>query len=308
MFARKSISPQGRHVLITGASSGLGRAAALTLADRGFGVFAAVRNIDDGKKLAADCPSSRIEPVKIDVTDDRSIDEASAFIAGAVGERGLWGLVNNAGICVSAPLECVSSRLFRQQLEINLVGQLAVTQAFLPALRRARGARIVNVTSGLGTVAIPYLGAYSAAQFAKESLSDALRRELEPMGVKVSVVSPGAIWTPIWGKVSEEGERALAAAPDHIADLYRSTFLNFLKGNEAGARASKTMPADVANAIHTALTVARPRTRYRVGADVRRGFLLTWLLPDTVIDGMFRQIVTPAPTPKGGTHNVRKEA
>jgi NAD(P)-dependent dehydrogenase (short-subunit alcohol dehydrogenase family) len=223
-------------------------------------------------------------------------------VSDKVGERGLWGLVNNAGICISAPLECVSNDLLRKQLEVNLVGQLAVTRAMLPLMRRAKAARLVNVTSGLGTVAIPYLGPYSAAQFAKEGMSDALRRELAPMNIAVSVVSPGAIWTPIWGKIAEEGNRAIAAAPDDVADLYRETYLRFLQANEQGARNSPTTPADVAAAVHSALTAAKPKTRYRVGSDVRRGSLLARLLPDTVIDKMFRQIVTPVQVAKEEQH------
>ncbi len=167
-------------------------------------------------------------------------------------------------------------------------------------LRRGGAARLVNVTSGLGSVAIPYLGAYSAAQFAKEGVSDALRRELAPMGIQVSVVSPGAIWTPIWGKIASEGERALADAPDAVADLYRDTYLRFLQANEDGARNSATKPADVAAAVHAALTAAKPRTRYRVGADVRRGTLLARLLPDSVIDGMFRPDRHRRPGGEGG--------
>lgn len=302
MFNNKVLPPNGKHVLITGTSSGLGREIALLLAEKGFQVFGGVRKKDDGERLTADCPSSRIDPIIIDVTDEESILAATAQVSERVGERGLWGLVNNAGICISAPLECVSSDLFRKQLEVNLVGQLAITRSLLPLLRRSKAARLINMTSGLGTVAIPYLGPYSAAQFAKEGLSDALRRELAPMGILVSVVSPGAIWTPIWGKLSEEGERVIAAAPKVVADLYRETFLRFLKGNEQGARASRTTPADVAAAVYSALTAAKPKTRYRVGPDVRRGARLAWLLPDTMIDGMFRQIVTPASIAKEKQH------
>ncbi|HFH3310212.1 SDR family NAD(P)-dependent oxidoreductase, partial [Pseudomonas aeruginosa] len=231
LFTSKPLSPQGRHVLITGASSGLGRETALHLAEQGFQVIAGVRRQEDGERLANACPSGRISTLLIDVTDEESIGRAAAQVAEKVGDTGLWGLVNNAGICISAPLECVSSDLLRRQLEVNLIGQLAVTRAILPLLRRGGAARLVNVTSGLGSVAIPYLGAYSAAQFAKEGVSDALRRELAPMGIQVSVVSPGAIWTPIWGKIASEGERALADAPDAVADLYRDTYLRFLQAN-----------------------------------------------------------------------------
>ncbi|MFJ6671621.1 SDR family NAD(P)-dependent oxidoreductase [Actinosynnema sp. NPDC091369] len=294
MFTAKALPPSGKTVLITGASTGLGRETALHLAERGFRVLGAVRKTEDGDRLAADCPSGRVEHVVLDVTDEASIAAAAEEVAAKVGGRGLWGLVNNAGICVSAPLEVVPTDVLRRQLEVNVVGQLAVTQAFLPQLRTARG-RLVNVTSGLGTVAIPYLGPYSAAQFAKEGMSDALRRELAPMGVSVSVVSPGAIWTPIWGKIAQEGHDALSAAPARVADLYRATFLRFLQFNEQAAKDSKTRPAEVAAAIDSALTSAKPKTRYRIGTDVRRGSFLARVLPDTAVDSMFRKIVTPLP-------------
>lgn len=288
----KTVSPHGNTILITGASTGLGREAALHLAGLGFHVVGAVREPEDAASLTAAAPGGRISTVLFDVTDEPAVGQAAAQVAERVGEGGLWGLVNNAGICVSAPLECVGTDLLRRQLEINVVGQLAVTRAFLPLLRRARG-RLVNVTSGLGTVAIPYLGAYSAAQFAKEGMSDALRRELAPLGVTVSVVSPGAVMTPIWAKIAEEGKAALASAPGPVAALYRGTFLRFLDFNEQAARASATTPGDVANAVRAALTVAKPKTRYRVGADVRRGSLLARVLPDTAIDSQFRKIVEP---------------
>ncbi|MBP0995645.1 SDR family oxidoreductase [Serratia fonticola] len=302
MFTNKSLPPQGKYVLITGASSGLGRETALYLAERGFQVIGSVRRQEDGEKLSADCRVGRIVPLIIDVTDDRSITAAAAQVSTTVGERGLWGLVNNAGICISAPLECVSSELLRHQLEVNLIGQLAVTRAMLPLLRRSNAARLVNVTSGLGTVAIPYLGAYSAAQFAKEGLSDALRRELAPMGIKVSVVSPGAIWTPIWSKIAAEGEKAISLAADDVAELYRGTYLNFLQANEQGARNSRTTPVEVASAIYSAITSAKPKTRYRVGADIRRGAILARWLPDAVLDRMFRPIVTSVSVGKEEQH------
>ncbi|ROP36401.1 SDR family oxidoreductase [Saccharothrix texasensis] len=295
VFTAKALPPTGRTVLITGASTGLGREAALHLAERGFRVLAAVRKTEDGDRLVADCPSGRAEHVVLDVTDQASITAAADEVAEKVGDRGLWGLVNNAGICISAPLEVVSTDLLRRQLEVNVVGQLAVTQAFLPLLRAARG-RLVNVTSGLGTVAIPYLGPYSAAQFAKEGMSDALRRELAPLGVAVSVVCPGSIWTPIWAKIAQDGHDALAGAPAAVADLYRATFLRFLQFNEQTAKDSKTRPAEVAVAIRAALTSVKPKTRYRVGADVRRGTVLARVLPDRAVDSMFSKIVTPLPT------------
>lgn len=296
MILRSSpIESHGKTVLVTGASTGLGRTIALHLSTLGFSVLGTVRSEADGEKLVAERVAGPLDYLVLDVTAPDTITTAAQQVADRVGEDGLWALVNNAGICISAPLEVVSVDLLRHQLEVNVVGQLAVTQAFLPLLRQA-GGRLVNMTSGLGTVAIPYLGPYSTAQFAKEGMSDALRRELEPMGVKVSVISPGAVWTPIWGKITSEGERALAAAPPPVRKLYRGTFLRFLEMNEELARASKTVPADVARAVQDAVTAARPRTRYRVGKDVVQGAFLSRILPDTVMDSFYRKIVTPDPS------------
>ncbi|MCP9986704.1 MULTISPECIES: SDR family oxidoreductase [Streptomyces] len=285
-----AVVPHGRAVLVTGASSGLGRATALHLERLGFRVFAGVRRDADGEDLAAEAAHGRVDPVRIDVTDAESVRAAAERVAGLLdGGGALWGLVNNAGVCVSAPLECVPADRLRWQLETNVVGQLAVTQAFLPQLRRSRG-RIVNVTSGLGTVALPYLGAYAAAQYAKEALSDVLRRELAGFGVSVSVVQPGAIRTPIWGKVGEVAREALRHADGEVAALYRARFERFLAANEQGAQESPTTPEDMARAVARALTGARPRTRYRVGADVRRLAVLARLLPDPLLDRYLRPL------------------
>ncbi|MFI1799466.1 SDR family oxidoreductase [Streptomyces sp. NPDC020379] len=275
-------SGAGRAVLVTGASSGLGRACVLHLAEAGFHVFAGVRRPGDGDDLAA-AASGRLTPVRVDVTDDASIAAAVKEIEAAVGDDGLWAVVNNAGVCVAAPLECVTTEELRRQLDTNVVGQLAVIRAFLPMLRRGRG-RVVNVTSGLGSVAVPYMGAYSAAQFAKEALTDALRRELRGFGVDVSVVRPGAIMTPIWGKVADAGRAALESVPEGVASLYRVPFSRFLLVNERSARASSTTPAHFSRAVARALTEARPRARYGVGVDVWRLSVLSRVLPDRALD------------------------
>ncbi|MFJ8159309.1 SDR family NAD(P)-dependent oxidoreductase [Streptomyces sp. NPDC096136] len=287
---RPALSPRGRSVLVTGASSGLGRVCALRLADAGFRVFAGVRREADGAALAGSGGGSgRIVPVRVDVTDEKSVAAAAERVAAETGDAGLWGLVNNAGICVSAPLECVAPERLRAQLDTNVVGQLAVTQAFLPLLRRTRG-RVVNVTSGLGSVAIPFLGAYAAAQFAKEALTDVLRRELAPQGVDVALVQPGAIMTPIWGKVSAVARDAMDGVPGPVAELYRIPFGRFLHQNERQARESTTRPEDFAETVRVALTARRPRTRYRVGADARRVSVLARVLPDAALDRYLRPI------------------
>ncbi|MET8681400.1 SDR family oxidoreductase [Streptomyces sp. NPDC004647] len=285
------LSPGGRAVVITGASSGLGKATALHLARVGFHVFAGVRRQEDAERLSA-ASTGRLTPVILDVTDEKSVQEAVGAVTEHIAEAGLWGLVNNAGIAVTAPLECVAPELLRRQLETNVVGQLAVIQGFLPLLR-ARGGRVVNVTSGVGNVAIPYLGAYAAAQFAKEALSDALRRELGPQGIAVSVVQPGAIMTPIWDKMSTEGNSTIEGVAEPVQELYRGPFLRFLETNENAARTSRKTPDDVALAVFRALVAKSPKTRYGVGRDATGGRLLARLLPDRAIDRVFGGIVTP---------------
>ncbi|MYT32314.1 SDR family NAD(P)-dependent oxidoreductase [Streptomyces sp. SID8354] len=285
----KPLHPAGRTVVITGASTGLGQHCALQLEQRGFRVFAGVRKTEDAEKLRAQASSARLQPVLVDVTDEDSIRTVAAEVAESVGEGGLWGLVNNAGTCVSAPLECVRPVWLQQQLNTNVVGAVAVTQAFLPQLRRSRG-RIVNISSGLGSVAIPYLGAYATGQFAKEAMSDALRRELRPFGISVSVVKPGAIATPIWDKVRETGRKILDETPQDIAELYRAPFEEFLRMNEHRAQTSNTHPEDFARTVFRALTAARPRTRYCVGNDARTAALLSRLLPDAALDRGFGRL------------------
>jgi NAD(P)-dependent dehydrogenase (short-subunit alcohol dehydrogenase family) len=185
------------RVLVTGASTGIGEATARRLAARGFEVLAGVRRAEDAERLR----SPGIEPLTLDVTDAQQIEAARELVGGRID-----GLVNNAGIAVTAPQEFLPVDELRRQLEVNVVGQVAVTQAMLPALRAARG-RVVNVSSVGGRTALPLLGAYNASKWALEALSDSLRRELRHLGVKVSVIEPGGIRTPIWEKGTADAER-----------------------------------------------------------------------------------------------------
>ena len=185
-------------VVITGASTGIGEACALHLDQLGWRVFAGVRKDSDGEALQRKA-SPRLMPVRIDVTDAASIAGAREIVARELGDRGLDGLVNNAGVVVAGPLEFVPMDDLRRQLEINVIGQIAVTQAFLSFVRTARG-RIVNIGSVSGKMATPFVGPYAASKFAMEALTDALRCELRPWGIQVSIVEPGSIATPIWEK------------------------------------------------------------------------------------------------------------
>ncbi|WP_435189398.1 SDR family oxidoreductase [Streptomyces sp. bgisy126] len=278
-------SPAGRAVLITGASSGLGEACALHMSRVGFHALAGVRRPEDGERLRA-AAAGRLTPVIVDVTDEKSVRAAVDEVTGLLGGAGLWGLVNNAGIAVTAPLECVPMEQMRRQLDVNVIGQVQMVQGFLPLLRAGTG-RIVNVSSGLGNVALPYLGAYAASQFAKEALSDTLRRELAPQGVPVVVIQPGAVLTPLWSKMSDTGNRALEGAAEPVQELYRDSFLGFMEANETSARGSRTTVDDVARVVFRALVAERPRTRYTVGRDATGSRVLSRLLPDRALDRVF---------------------
>lgn len=276
-------------VLVTGASSGLGEATAMGLTAAGFTVYAGAHSAEGAARIAARLPS--IRALVLDVTDEDSIRAAGKLIRAE--SEGLHGIVNNAGICVSAPLECVPLDDLRAELEVNLVGTIAVTQEFLPLLR-ARSGRIVNISSGIGRVAAPFLGAYAASQFAKEGVSDTLRRELAPLSVSVSVIEPGAVLTPIWSKVAALADRVLAGTPDEVADPYRSRFGEFVAMNERRARTSRTRPESVARAVVNAMTASKPKTRYRVGMDAWAAVIAARLLPDRALDAAIRrQLGTP---------------
>ena len=275
------VSDRQRAVVVTGASSGIGEACALRLDGLGFRVFAGVRRQQDSDALRRKA-SERLAPVMLDVTDPLSVQSASDSVAAATGGVGLAGLVNNAGTAVAAPLEFLPLGELRRQLEVNVVGQIAVTQAFLPLLRQGSG-RIVNIGSVSGRIASPLLGAYTASKFAMEGLTDTLRRELSPWGVAVSIVEPGRIATPIWEKSLKVADELLAALPRRALELYGPAIEEVRRGALEAARWGAP-PEKVARAVEHALTAKRPRTRYPVGPDARLGALLVRLLPDPVLD------------------------
>lgn len=297
---------RSKSVVITGASSGLGKAAAIHLSELGYRVFAGVRTEGSAAELSG-VPRSTGEliPVMLDVTDATSIARVGERVERECSDTGLWAVINNAGVCISAPLECVPMDVMRTQLETNVVGALAVSQRFLPLLR-ASGGRIVNVSSGIGNIAPPYLGTYAACQFAKEGLSDALRRELRPLGVSVSVIQPGAVYTSIWGKIRESADEILAAAPADVVETYRPRFIAFLKLNEARAQASRTTTADYADAVATALAAKRPKTRYRVGVDSWSSALARRVVPDRMMDALIT-VGLKAFTKTGSSHRSIRE-
>jgi len=276
----------GRSVLVTGASTGIGAACALDLDKLGFRVFAGVRKQADGEALQQQA-SQQLTPVILDVTLPDTIEQAAAKIEAAVGDDGLFGLVNNAGILVPGPLECVALADIRRQFEVNVFGVVSVTQAMLPLLRTARG-RIINMGSISGKAAPPYLGAYSASKFAIESITDVFRMELSRWQIDVSIIEPDTVATPIWGKLLDTTLNIGKHLPDTVRQLYEQDLRSMRKSS---AKMEKTgMSVEyVLRAIRHALTARRPKTRYPVGF---RTHLACWAarnLPDRMRDGFMRR-------------------
>lgn len=265
------------YVVVTGASKGIGRATALYLAQQGFHVFAGVRNGGDGEALVA-VAGPAVTPLALDVTDQGQVAAAAERIRVAVGDAGLTGLVNNAGVAVAAPLEFIPLAELRNQLEVNVVGQIGVTQALLPLLRAAKG-RIINISSMGGRIAGPWLGPYHASKFALEALTDSLRQELAPWGIAVIAVEPGAIVTPIWETSLARARRLLDQFPAQAQDLYGKPMAQRIAIAEKNAKVG-IPPERVAAAVLNALTAARPKTRYPVGPDAQLAINLIARLPD----------------------------
>ena len=267
-------------VVVTGSSTGIGRASALALAARGLTVFAGVRRAEDGEALVASA-AGELEPLILDIGDGASIEAAAERVREATGGR-LAGLVNNAGVVVPGPVEGVELDELRRQLEINVVAQVAVTQALLPMIRKARG-RVVFMSSIGGRRAIPYLSPYNASKHAIEAIGDALRQELRQFGVEVAIVEPGSVATPFWDKGLAEAPKARAAMDPELLELYARE-LDLLEAASRKSAARGIPPEKVAEAVVHALTASRPRTRYLVGRDAKVQGAIGRVLPDRVYD------------------------
>ena len=280
-----------KHTLVTGASSGIGRATALRLAAGGQHVYAGVRTAADGQQLARSAAGGELTPLVLDVTDASHIAAAAAAVNGHAA--GLDGLVNNAGIGMACPAELLPLDTFRRQLEVNVTGQLAVTQAFLPMLRRAHGRIVVISTIGVRFTP-PFAGPLDATKAALAALADALRQELAPWRVKVVVIEPASIKSSAAGKVTRDAAVAMAAAPPQGRILYEDAFGKMLAVMQR--REDTGSPPDIAAATITrALTATRPRNVYLTGKYSRRLALLS-LLPSPLLDAARRRVFgLPAP-------------
>lgn len=291
MTANVNGSPYTGIIVVTGASTGIGKACALRLDRMGFTVYAGVRKEADGAALVTEA-SPRLVPLIVDVTDAATIASAKATVEAAAAGRGIAGLVNNAGVAVGGPLEYVPIDDLRRQLEVNVVGQVAVTQAFLPMLRQAKG-RIVNIGSISGRMATPFVGPYAASKFALEAITDALRLELRPWGIGVSIVEPGAIATPIWDKGQEQQAQIREQLPPEGQQLYAPAMDAIAGALDDFQR--RAVPADtVAKAVAHALTAKRPKTRYLIGNDARLQAAMSTVAPDRLADRLIaRQLKLP---------------
>lgn len=266
-----------RTVLVTGASTGIGRAATLYMDRLGWRAFAGVRDEADAAALRAE-GSGRLTPVYLDVTDARSIAETRRIIAAEQHDAGLAGLVNNAGIPYGGPVEFISLDEVRRTYEVNFFGAIAITQAFLPLLRQGRG-RIVNMSSIGGLVSAPFVAPYASTKFALEALSDSLRMELAPWHIHVSVIEPGAIDTPIWNKAGGVVNDLIEDAPQEALDLYGSA----IRGMAPHYSPHGIPTEHVSRAVAHALTSAHPKTRYPIGWDGTLARILR-CLPDRLRD------------------------
>lgn len=268
-----------KTAVITGVSTGIGYAAAADLSQHGYHIFGSVRRPEDGQRLQA-AIGTNFTPLLFDVTDETGVATAVTQVANQLNGQPLTALINNAGISTPGPLSHLSAAALRQQLEVNVVSVLHITQSFLPLLKSVHTpGRIINISSVSGQIAYPFMGAYAASKHALEAMSDALRRELFLYGIEVILIEPGTVRTPIVGKFSEQVAQ--------FADTDYGPFLAKLE-EEVAEREKKAMPVErVTAVIRTALQAQRPKTRY----PIPRRWFTGWFLPRWLPDRWFDQLV-----------------
>lgn len=281
-----------KSTVITGASSGIGQASVLRMLEAGWRVFPTVRKKEDGDRLRSK-NGTDVVPIIMDVQDHRTITAAAEQVASLLAEGRLDGLVNVAGIGMVRPVEYATAEDLHEIFEINVFGQIAVTQAFLPLIRRARG-RIVNITSVGAHIAIPFGGLLNASKSAFSLLSDTLRLELHPFGIHVSDVSPGAIKTPAVEKTLGNIEAIIRKLPGAGAAQYGDMLRSFAQRGYT-REMNGSAPDVVARAVEHALTAEHPKIRYHVGKDSKLLATLGRLLPDWLLDTLrFKQLGIPS--------------
>lgn len=270
-----------RWVFVTGASSGVGRSTVILLSQSGFKVLASARNEADLLELQSNSPE-HIHPVIIELRDQNSIQNAAQSVVEKTGEAGLYGLVNCAAMLHCGPLEYFPRELWFEQYDVNLFGPMALTQALLPVIRKAKG-RIVNIGAVGGGVSLPFYGAIASSKIAFQAVNDCLRRELHPFGVHVSIIEPSGIATPANTKMRNSVSRFLDGLEPVGKERYGAAMETFSKWAFARHQNSLT-PEEVAGAVLKALKAGKPKSRYRLGLDSKASALLRKLLPDYWFD------------------------
>lgn len=267
-------------VLITGASTGIGKACALALDKKGYKVFAGVRKTSDAEALKSEA-SENLRAVILDVTKEKQITDAVELI-NTEWPQGLHALINNAGIAVAGPLEFIPLEKVRQQLDVNIIGLLSVTQKALPLLRKTKG-RVINIGSVSGRVAFPFIGPYNASKFALEGMTDSLRMELSLFGIKVVLVEPGPIATPIWEKSSEATRASVSELPPQALEYYSGMIRAVEKGLK-NTQAAAIPVSSVVKVIVTAIEKKNPSARYLVGSRAKLQVLMKTFLTTRMFD------------------------
>ena len=276
-----------KHMLITGVSTGIGYDLSKTFISGGYHVFGSVRKEKDFDRLQKEL-GEKFTPLLFDVTDHEAIQKAVPVVREKVGENGLAGLINNAGIALYGPTQVLPMSVFRKQFEVNLFGAIAVTQNFLPFLGAVQNCshppgRIINISSSAGKMALPYMGPYSSSKFALEGWSHALRRELMIYGIDVIIVGPGAIKTPIWTKTDNPPPELLDS--DYGRSMYNLRKL-FFKHAEKAMRSD-----DLAQKILKLFESSRPKTRYAFLNNKFMQDTLPGILPDRVLDNILKKML-----------------
>ncbi len=281
-------------VVIIGASSGIGQACAVYLDRLGFQVFASVLTEAEAKTLQ-EKTSSRLTPLILDITNEQLITAAVETVTNAVGERGIIGLINNAGIASIGPLEISPLEDIRKQLEVNVIGLIAVTQRFIPLLRQSRG-RLLNIGSICGFMPSPFYGVYPASKYALESISDLFRFELRPWGIDVSLIQLGPVESPLFEKIGKQVEDLETNLAPEKRNLYSDFFdmMHRWRDNNFQDGLPKLSTEAAARKIVYALTTSQPKSRYFVAKTSVKIWSIIRFLPDKILDAILREQMSKA--------------
>ncbi len=289
-----------RHVVVTGASSGIGWGTVKTLTSKGWHVFGSVRKQGDGERLSEAFGES-VTPLLFDVTDETGTHAAAECVRRHLKGEKLAGLVNNAGIATPGPMLHQPLADYRAQIEVNLIGAFITSQAFVPLLGadpslKGRPGRVVNITSLGGKIGAPLLSGYCSAKHGLEGLSECMRRELMLYGIDVVIIGPGAVKTPIWDKARSP------EMPDYAHTDYGPAMRKLSQLMEGGSREGLDVER-IGELIHRALTTARPRTRYAVAPNIIRDWVFPTLLPKRWVDRIYSWRLELAKRPSGLSHS-----